>query len=65
MSPRYARRTAESLGYRVIAIGEAIVGEASQSAATFVEVASRHSAVASTPGEGTEVELSLKKVQLP
>jgi hydroxypyruvate reductase len=43
-----ARRTAESLGYRVITIGEAIVGEASQSAAAFVEAASRQAA--SSPG---------------
>jgi hydroxypyruvate reductase len=42
-----ARRAAESLGYRVVTIAEAIVGEASQSAAAFVELASRH---ASTSG---------------
>ena len=44
-----ARRAAESLGYRVIAIDEAIVGEAKQAAATFVAVASRHAASSSGP----------------
>jgi len=44
-----ARRAAESLGYRVVTIAEAIVGEASQSAGAFVELASRHAASNSDP----------------